>query len=150
MTPVSKGLPNLLQGNLSLKQAHKQESRMAETMDSLFRRGMISSKQMKKLGKSGAPKVGKAGIIDWTGGTPMAFCFNTCTDSIRTIPVLQHDPDKAEDLDTKAEDHAADDWRYACMSRPWVPVAREKPADAGTGYRAVQDDLPPDDSIKTL
>jgi hypothetical protein len=29
---------------------------MAETMDSLFRRGMISSKQMKKLGKSSAPK----------------------------------------------------------------------------------------------
>lgn len=29
---------------------------MAEKMDSLFRRGMISSKQMKKLGKSSAPK----------------------------------------------------------------------------------------------
>lgn len=52
-------------------------------------------------------------------GRPMICCFNTCTDSIRTIPVLQHDPDRPEDLDTEAEDHAADDWRYACMSRPW-------------------------------
>src|SRR5215218_1431816 len=26
----------------------------------------------------------------------------------------------AEDLDTTSEDHAGDDWRYACMSRPWV------------------------------
>lgn len=54
-------------------------------------------------------------------GVPMLYCFDTCKDSIRTIPVLQHDPMKAEDLDTEAEDHAADEWRYACMSRPWVP-----------------------------
>jgi len=57
---------------------------------------------------------------------PMVYCFNTCTDSIRTIPALQHDPDKAEDLDTTAEDHAADDWRYACMSRPYT---RPKPGE---------------------
>jgi hypothetical protein len=50
---------------------------------------------------------------------PMIYCFDTCTASIRTIPVLQHDPAKAEDLDTNSEDHAADDWRYACLSRPW-------------------------------
>ena len=63
-------------------------------------------------------------------GAPMIYCFNTCTDSIRTIPVLQHDERKPEDLDTSAEDHAADEWRYACMSRPWSPnieqAAREK------------------------
>jgi hypothetical protein len=33
---------------------------------------------------------------------------------------LQHDPDRPEDLDTTAEDHAANDWRYACNSRPWM------------------------------
>ncbi len=53
-------------------------------------------------------------------GTPMIYCFDTCKDSIRTIPVLQHDPRRAEDLDTQQEDHAADEWRYACMSRPWL------------------------------
>ena len=60
-------------------------------------------------------------------GVPMIYCFSTCRDSIRTIPVLQHDPDKAEDLDTDAEDHAADEWRYACMSRPWVAPAKDTP-----------------------
>lgn len=59
-------------------------------------------------------------LVGTPGGDPMLVCFPTCVDSIRTIPVLQHDPDKPEDLDTKAEDHAADDWRYACMSRPWA------------------------------
>ena len=48
----------------------------------------------------------------------MIYCFDTCTDSIRTIPSLQHDVNRPEDLDTEAEDHAADEWRYMCMSRP--------------------------------
>jgi hypothetical protein len=54
-------------------------------------------------------------------GNPMLFFFSTCVHSIRTIPALQHDEDRPEDLDTTSEDHAADETRYACMSRPWVP-----------------------------
>jgi len=50
----------------------------------------------------------------------MLYCFSTCVDSIRTLPVLQHDTHRPEDLDSSQEDHAADDWRYACMSRPWT------------------------------
>jgi hypothetical protein len=62
-------------------------------------------------------------------GRPMIYTFSTCVDSIRTIPALQHDPDKPEDLDTDGEDHAGDEWRYACMSRPWVSAQQvaEKP-----------------------
>ncbi len=51
---------------------------------------------------------------------PMIYCFSTCTDSIRTVPALMHDEKKPEDLDSEMEDHAADDWRYACMSRPYT------------------------------
>lgn len=54
------------------------------------------------------------------GLRPMIYCFSTCYDSIRTIPSLQHDDVRPEDLDTDMEDHAADEWRYACMSRPYV------------------------------
>ena len=57
---------------------------------------------------------------------PMAVCFETCTDSIRTIPGIQHDNRRAEDLDTEAEDHAADDWRYGHSSRPWVADKKPK------------------------
>jgi hypothetical protein len=57
-------------------------------------------------------------------GRPMVVCFTTCKDSIRTIPALQHDDGRPEDLDTDSEDHAADDWRYACASRPWVRQTR--------------------------
>lgn len=59
-------------------------------------------------------------------GNPMIVCFSTCTDSIRTIPVQQHDPMRPEDLDTDGEDHTADEWRYACNSRPWIRTIKPK------------------------
>jgi hypothetical protein len=66
-------------------------------------------------------------------GPPMLFVFDTCKDFIRTVPVLQHDPDRPEDLDTEGEDHVADEARYACMSRPWTPKP-DKPATKRTDY----------------
>jgi hypothetical protein len=55
---------------------------------------------------------------------PMLFFTQLCPDSIRTIPMLQHDRGKAagaiEDVDTESEDHAGDETRYACMARPWT------------------------------
>lgn len=61
-------------------------------------------------------------------GRPMIYCFDTCVHSIRTIPLLQHDDKRVEDLDSDSEDHAADEWRYMCMSRPWTrPDPEEKP-----------------------
>ena len=68
-------------------------------------------------------------MIGNADGQAMLYCFSTCLDSIRTIPVLQHDPDRPEDLDTTSEDHCADEWRYACNSRPWVSHV-PKPAKA--------------------
>ena len=67
----------------------------------------------------------------------MIACFSTCKDSIRTIPVLQHDQARTEDLDTDAEDHAADEWRYACMSRPWAPKIKEK--IEGRGFKVLSE-----------
>lgn len=60
------------------------------------------------------------------GQRPMLYVFSTCTDFIRTVPALQHDETRPEDVDTKAEDHAADEARYACMSRPWLPKPKEE------------------------
>lgn len=53
-------------------------------------------------------------------GRPMLYSFNTCTAFNRQMPTLQHDPLRAEDVDTEMEDHAADEGRYVCMSRPWT------------------------------
>ena len=60
-------------------------------------------------------------------GEPMIFTTRSCKDSIRLMPQMQHDELKPEDLDTNMEDHIADEWRYACMSRPWTREAPEPP-----------------------
>jgi hypothetical protein len=66
----------------------------------------------------------KSGEVLWSTGEPMIFFFSTCIDSIRTIPALPHDEKRPEDVDTSAEDHAADEVRYACMSRPYVKAVK--------------------------
>lgn len=53
-------------------------------------------------------------------GRPMLYFFATCTHTIRTLPALQHDTSRTEDVDSDGEDHAPDETRYACMSRPWI------------------------------
>ncbi len=54
-------------------------------------------------------------------GYSMLYVFNTNKHFIRTIPALLHDDTKVEDLDTKQEDHIADECRYFCMARPVKP-----------------------------
>lgn len=55
-------------------------------------------------------------------GKPWYQVFETCKDTIRTIPVLQYDVTKVEDVDTDLEDHAYDRDRYFFMSRPVKPI----------------------------
>ena len=73
-------------------------------------------------------------------GRPMIYCFNTCIHSIRTIPILPHDEKRLEDIDTNAEDHAADEWRYACMSRPYVQSEEPEEPEEHDGYDEYDDD----------
>lgn len=54
-------------------------------------------------------------------GIPMMYVFKNCKAFIRTIPTLQYDEHKVEDLDTDGEDHVADEVRYFLMSRPIKP-----------------------------
>ena len=49
----------------------------------------------------------------------MIVFMDHCKAIIRTLPMLLHDPNNIEDVDTDSEDHAADSVRYATMSRPF-------------------------------
>ncbi|MDR2892999.1 MAG: terminase family protein [Deltaproteobacteria bacterium] len=50
-------------------------------------------------------------------GKPLLYIFNTCLDTIRTLPSAPRDEAIWDDIDTEYEDHALDDLRYACMAR---------------------------------
>ncbi|MDH4228936.1 MAG: terminase family protein [Nitrospirota bacterium] len=57
-------------------------------------------------------------------GRPMLLAFSTCRNGfLRTVPDLVLCPHDPEDVDTTQEDHAYDEARYACMSRPWTSSA---------------------------
>ena len=70
---------------------------------------------------------------------PMLYVFSHCIHLIRTLPIMQHDPDRPEDM-ADGEDHAVEALRYGCMSRPWVIDApQDEPKPKGTTFmQAVQ------------
>lgn len=121
------------------------------TRDSKDKRGPMSGWDQMRSRMVGTAEQDDSGVVDWSTGKPMVYCFDTCVASIRTIPALQHDPMKAEDLDTSSEDHAADDWRYALSSRPWLRPTAEKvePKDAYRSNHEELDDVGRD-SVKML
>ena len=52
---------------------------------------------------------------------PMMFATTNCHAGFwRTMPNIIMDEKDTEDVNTDNEDHAYDDVRYGCMSRPWV------------------------------
>lgn len=59
-------------------------------------------------------------------GQPMLYVTEDCRDWWRTVPMLLHDEHRLEDVDSRMEDHAGDDTRYACMARPVSRVPKPK------------------------
>lgn len=58
---------------------------------------------------------------------PMLYATRNCHDGFwRTMPDIVMDERHPEDVDTDNEDHAYDDVRYACMSRPWLSEVKKK------------------------
>ena len=80
-------------------------------------------------------------------GSPAIFFFETCTHLIRTLPALQHDLAKPEDVDSEGEDHAPDECRYACMSRPFLRKDNPKPLPTFTGI-PIGSGLPADPRLR--
>jgi hypothetical protein len=64
-------------------------------------------------------------------GVPMLYICENCEDTIRTLPTQQHDETDTEDVDTEGEDHAADETRYAVMSRP---LLKKQPLAEGSMF----------------
>lgn len=70
---------------------------------------------------------------------PMFFAFEDQVHFRRTVPALQHDKLKVEDVDSDGEDHIGDEFRYACMSRPLLRAAKPKQDDLALGEKMTFD-----------
>ena len=82
-------------------------------------------------------------------GFPMLYVFKNCKAFIRTMPLLQYDAHKPEDLDTSGEDHVADEVRYFLMSRPIKPRTVQPEADRNDP-RQIFLDIPPEDILPAI
>lgn len=69
----------------------------------IFRRA--DNKRVRDVGAMGGWDQVRARLVG-DGERPMLYVFNTCRDLIRTLPALQHDELRPEDVDSDAEDHA--------------------------------------------
>ena len=76
-------------------------------------------------------------------GLPMFYCFKSCKQFIRTIPLLIYDERHVEDIDTELEDHIYDETRYVFMDHPLNPRKNIK-------RYMVSDPLPPDDPLNII
>ena len=80
-------------------------------------------------------------------GFPMMYIFSNCKDFIRTMPLLQYDDHRVEDIDTDGEDHIADEVRYFCMSRPIKPRKMAKPDKYKQSPQSIYLDIPKEDIL---
>ncbi len=128
---------------------HPADNSRVSKSDSPDRGGPMSGWDAVRARLVGTARKDQHGNVDWSTGRPMIYVFSTCVDWIRTFPVLQHDPHRAEDLDTHSEDHAADDGRYACSSRPWIKTLPKDVAEKRDAFREARDDRY-EDSTATL
>ncbi len=76
-------------------------------------------------------------------GLPMFYCFRSCKQFVRTIPLLIYDEKHVEDIDTELEDHIYDETRYVFMDHPLNPRKNVKRYTAS-------DPLPPDDPLNII
>jgi hypothetical protein len=93
------------------------------------------NKRVPQRGAMGGWDQVRSRLVGDADDRPMVLLFSTSRDLIRTLPALQHDDARPEDVDSDMEDHAPDSMRYACMSRPFVrdaekPVVRDSWSDA--------------------
>lgn len=61
-------------------------------------------------------------MLAGVGDGPLLYIDESCHYTIEQFTSCVHDPNDVEDLDTKQEDHAMDETRYACMSRPRLAI----------------------------
>lgn len=100
-------------------------ARMVRAARVIFR--PADNKRVPQRGAMGGWDQVRARLVGDPDGKPMVIFFSTSTHVIRTLPALQHDASRAEDVDTESEDHCADGTRYAVMSRPYVREMEHKP-----------------------
>lgn len=87
-----------------------------ETIATAFTKAGIIFQPANNDRKNGMNAVHEA-LASLPDGSPGLQVFSSCVNTIRTIPSLPYDPNKPEDVDTRAEDHLYDCLRYGLVNQ---------------------------------
>ena len=115
----------------------------AETMQKVFgeKFGLIKADNSRLIGWGMVREHLKTFTNQHSELTARFLVTDNCINLIRTLPGLIHDTENVEDLDTDGEDHAADEVRYALMSRPVLPnIIKPEPTSAENFWNTVRAD----------
>jgi hypothetical protein len=74
---------------------------------------------------SGKRKLDRA-LAPLPDGLPGLQVFNTCYNTVRTLPALPSDPNNPEDVDTRADDHPYDTLRYGLTNVSIAPPQEQE------------------------
>jgi hypothetical protein len=93
-----------------------QHGHSAGSIANEFRRFKVYFKEAKKGSRQAGWEIMRRLLADaGKPDVPGLYISRNCSYFWETVPALGRDPRKAEDLDTRQPDHAADAVRYACM-----------------------------------
>ena len=70
---------------------------------------------------------------------PLLKVFSNCVNLIRTLPGLEHDKNKPEDLNSEGEDHAADALRYGLTGRGAPETPESEMSEEEAAFLAMAD-----------
>ena len=115
------------------REEHSQTESFAEVYEKVFASQRVSVPFQKSNSAANSRLYGLQRVIDALMPAPDGFPYwqitTACPNLIRTLPELPFDPEKPEDVDTDAEDHAYDDCRYFWSSRPELPKRYQRETD---------------------
>lgn len=87
-----------------------------ETVAAIFQRHGLNFQPANNDRKAGKNAIHEA-LMPKADGIPGLQVFSSCVNFIRTFPNLPVDPNRVEDIDTRAEDHLYDALRYGLMNQ---------------------------------
>lgn len=103
---------NLWTGETPMINTYKRYGHNFKKADSVTKARVNGWQKMRQMFQACEPLKDPNGVME----DPGLFIFSNCKHFLRTVPVLQRDQNNMDDVDSKQEDHIADETRYRVMA----------------------------------
>jgi len=138
-------LPQIAKNTMEMQGKEKMSNQVADPAifdESKKNQGMTQAQELAKYGcvyqradnKRVAGWQQIRGRLRGRDGKPLLYITEDCKSLIRTLPIMQYDKSKPEDLNSDLEDHLMDVARYICMAKAITIDIKEAIPDPVTDF----------------